>query len=1199
MADGQYKFSIGLDNTQFEMDIAQAKKAFDSLVKQARQAGAEIDNIPNPFENIGRSAPQVAQATQQFNHLNMATQQLVRELPAASMGFNTFFLAISNNLPIFADQVRNLRQQGTSAVGILKGIGTALFSWQTALVLGVTALSMYGKEIGAWISSLFKGKSAVDAVKEATEGLNAAIEKNGLGIGKELGKYESLRREFESINGDLKEQERFVRDNQKAFDELGISVNDVVEAEAFFSGEGTDAFLTALRLRAEALAAQKLAVEQYEKAIIAETNKANAEIELQSIPQYTPQNKATSGGAYAPMSYGGSLLINSDYTSKKEEIDNLDAEAKSARSVADAYFDMHDAKMKAASDALTGAGLTETDAEQRKKAEKEQREAERKKREAERIMDERTRREKRINEVLAKLRNDATKDNIAAMKDGIEKKIKEINHEYDLEEQAIKKRETELKELRGGTLTEDDTRAIEEARANAEDKRDKDIADVYRTEFAAMQDYLKEYGTFQQRKLAIAEEYAKKIANTDSAAQKQALEKQRDSIMAGLSAEKLNASINWELIFGDLGSMFKEYLRPEFEALKGYMETDEFKNAPASDKQAIVESYSKLESIFGEGGVSFAKLGASVEALQTAQSKLKTAQEKYATSYNELIDAQNTYTAALESGNEAVIERTRIELEKAENAESEARTNVNAAEDNVAEAQNNAATTAHKLSKAFDDTIAGLASFKSASVGTLIPALMATAKGLKQFDGELGNAAGKAFDKLSGKLGGIVQFVFSIIDILKDGISGLVVPILDAVFNAISGIIGDVLNFRDGLFRKIGEALLQGIMSIFESILTMGGLFDWMQFGPDNSKLEKSMANLAEANAALQQAIEKLSEDMDYSEETYKKQMALLNNAISDTANVMYDAANNYDPGALGFIGGTKSTASYVDDQVSASTWKEISELLGKEVASAWDFFSLSASDMLKVAEQLPAVYAEIKSYANDGAYDAAQYMDQYIDYARQIEELQREHTEFLTKTTYDEMKNAFKNALTDMEMSAEDFANSFNKMLVNSMAEALIYQKYQGAINILLGKWAEYMTIERGEKAATLTDEELAHLQLMRDNLYKQIAEDREALDAAFGGDLSGQEAHSKGFQTMSQETGSELNGRFTDIQGQTHRIAEAVEFCRDLHASHSQHLQSISNTLASIHNDTSMIATHTSALSAMKEDLGMLRRAIYDGAI
>lgn len=546
MADGQYKFSIGLDSKQLELDVAQAKKAFDSLAKQAQQAGVKIDNIPNPFENIGKSAPQVAQATQQFNGLNMATQQLVRELPAASMGLNTFFLSISNNLPIFADQVKNLRQQGTSAAGVLKGIGTALFSWQTALVLGVTALSMYGKEIGAWISSLFKGKSAVDAVKEATDGINASIEKNGLGIGKELGKYESLRREFEAINGDIKEQERFVRDNQSAFDDLGVSVNSVIEAEEFFSGEGTEAFLTALRLRAEALAAEKLAVEQYEKAIIAETEASKLPETI--ITSTTPIYSRTRTGVVTT----GYKVNTSDNPERKK----LEAEAESARSVADAYFDMHDAKMKAASDTLKTAGIEQSDKERERQQQAELRAAEL--------------RAEQIAKASARLMSDAerkaTQAKVDAMKEGIQKTIAQINHNYDLEEQAITKREEELKKLRGGMLTSGEQAAIDAMRKANASERDRNTQAAYDAVFAeadawleennseveeagealnkelarrtkAWEDYFLKYGTIKERLLAVTTKYNRLINDAETEAERMSLEAERDAILAQYEVE--------------------------------------------------------------------------------------------------------------------------------------------------------------------------------------------------------------------------------------------------------------------------------------------------------------------------------------------------------------------------------------------------------------------------------------------------------------------------------------------------------------------------------------------------------------------------------------------------------------------------------------------------------------------------------------
>jgi hypothetical protein len=101
------------------------------------------------------------------------------------------------------------------------------------------------------------------------------------------------------------------------------------------------------------------------------------------------------------------------------------------------------------------------------------------------------------------------------------------------------------------------------------------------------------------------------------------------------------------------------------------------------------------------------------------------------------------------------------------------------------------------------------------------------------------------------------------------------------------------------------------------------------------------------------------------------------------------------------------------------------------------------------------------------------------------------------------------------------------------------------------------------------------------------------------FESDSAKNSTYAKGFQTMSQETGSELNGRFTDIQGQTHRIADAVEFMKGLQMQHTQHMQSVSSTLASIHTNTTLIEEHTRELSSISADINVMRRAIDNGAI
>lgn len=362
--EGQYKFSIGLDDKQLQADAREAAKIFDSLVKQAQAAGVKIDEaFKNPFDELVNNPPRiptiqgVAEATGQFNGLNMATQQLVRELPAASMGLNTLFLALSNNIPIFADQVRNLRTQGQSAGSILSQIGKSLLSWQTALVVGVTALSMYGKEIANWIAGLFKGKEALGATKEAQEGLNKAIKGSGLGIGDDIVKLKELQREYNALGSNMQAKEKFITDNKDAFDNLGVAINNVVDADRLLV-ERTPEFIQAMMLRAQASAAKRIAEEKYDEWL----RKRQEYIDERDagVSVGDKFNAAASGIDQSAATGKTSGKIQTAEELYQNRIDILKTEAKEVKNVADSYFNLAEAYEVQANSALKAAGFTET-----------------------------------------------------------------------------------------------------------------------------------------------------------------------------------------------------------------------------------------------------------------------------------------------------------------------------------------------------------------------------------------------------------------------------------------------------------------------------------------------------------------------------------------------------------------------------------------------------------------------------------------------------------------------------------------------------------------------------------------------------------------------------------------------------------------------------------------------------------------------
>lgn len=149
-----------------------------NLISQANALNNKLKEIDAQFGNYQRNVGNYASS---WNGLNVQTQQLLRELPSLTMSFNQFFLAISNNLPMFADELRRaseefkrMKAEGLTAIPVWKQLLGSIFSWQSALVIGITLLSAYGSEIAKWVGSLFKGKKALDEIISSQDKLRIA-----------------------------------------------------------------------------------------------------------------------------------------------------------------------------------------------------------------------------------------------------------------------------------------------------------------------------------------------------------------------------------------------------------------------------------------------------------------------------------------------------------------------------------------------------------------------------------------------------------------------------------------------------------------------------------------------------------------------------------------------------------------------------------------------------------------------------------------------------------------------------------------------------------------------------------------------------------------------------------------------------------------------------------------------------------------
>ena len=291
------------------------------------------DNMTARKRNIGNYASA-------WNGLGMSVQQLARELPALSMGFNTFFLAISNNLPILADEIKRaqerfkeLKEAGEEAEPVWKQLGKSIFSWQTLLLVGVTVLSMYGDEILAWAKGLFDASNGLKDLKDAQEDINNAVIEGGSGLGDQLYILNELSKAWKELNGDLDAQNKFISENKDQFAQLGVVVNDVNDAENLLVTH-TDNYVKALMLRAKAAAAAKLAQEEYEKEV---KKLIKADAEEADTPDLIDRIKSSYVNAGMTIGQNYSYDWYSPKDAQKDRVEGLREEATAANANAKAY----------------------------------------------------------------------------------------------------------------------------------------------------------------------------------------------------------------------------------------------------------------------------------------------------------------------------------------------------------------------------------------------------------------------------------------------------------------------------------------------------------------------------------------------------------------------------------------------------------------------------------------------------------------------------------------------------------------------------------------------------------------------------------------------------------------------------------------------------------------------------------------------
>lgn len=1036
-----------------------------------------------------------------------------------------------------------------------------------AVVTVVGALYAFAKGNEAAKKAEEERQAQLERTKEINEGIARSI---GESAGSQIAEYNKLQRAWKALGDDMAKRRKFVDENKKAFQELGLSVNSVKDAEEVLVNN-TSNVVQSFILRAKAAALNDAINKAYstmlERQELAkrnatytvksqgdEVNYADAQARgmagVRVVPHY--HTSALGGGATSHSWTTYTYEVNDagayNAASNRLALEARDREIQAATAEADRRVNDLRKEIGATEEALDALKISQmsggtTPTSSTTNTTKEDRlEAARKEAEE-----------------LQKLRWQNEQDEINQMADDAERRRRQIALNYKKELAEIEAQRASFKALNKESgaiglnddgLTETQQTEIDRAGRIALENRDKAMQEVYQLELQHMEEYLKEYGTFQQKKLAMSEEYDRKIAEASDEWVKKSLEKEKATALQNLEIDAIKQSVDWGSVFSGFGTMFRDQLEPTIAKLRAISETEDFRNSDLQDQQTLYELIAKLEeaNTSWDSGI-FVTLGNDLTAYQTAMRNYMDAQDKERLATEALTAAKRKLAQAEQSGNADAITAAKAEVATATTNTNEASDRVRSFGADVQDASNSLQASTTRVNNMFNTLVSSLAGLKSGSLQGVGESLMsldklfnnsgvtnavggALAKGMSKL---LGNSAiGKSVSEALGNselIGQIISAVLSLLDILKDGIGVLVSSLIDTVLNAISGILKNLLNGK--MFVQIGQSLIDGIAGIFDAI-TFGGFTSW--FSSSNAKeVQETIDKLTERNELLQTAIEDLTDEIKASKGT--KSVA----AYRDAYDYQRETNANYLGIAQAQAGyhGSHHSWNYYWDGFS----QEQIERLSRQIGRSWDgdIWSLSPEEM-KMLRANVDMWKHIQD-TGKGNYGGrlTEKLNDYIAQAGKLEELTNELYEGLTGLSFDSLYDSFIDKLMDMEASAEDVADNISEYFMRAMLSNKIGEMYADKLEEWwkkFGKAMEDNDLTEAERNA-LSEEYMKYVEeamKLRDQL---------AAATGYGSDDKGtsQSGKAGSYNAMSQDQGTKLEGLFVSVQGHVANIDTIVE--------------------------------------------------------
>lgn len=675
---------------------------------------------------------------------------------------------------------------------------------------------------------------------------------------------------------------------------------------------------------------------------------------------------------------------------------------------------------------------------------------------------------------------------------------------------------TQMVDDKGNHLGKTIGQNSEDQIALIEKQRQLKLKEIQQAEIKDMLDFMKQYGSLEQQRYAILKEYTDKIdlarekGDTFGAA---SAEMEMNDQLKKLNFTDFKDSINWDVVFQDMNRLSIPYLEDLRKKMKellgsGTLEID--------DMKTISDQIYKIDDAISEQKDRWGLVNDAVREHRRLIDEAKDAQDRLAQARKGEFDAKA----------DNMSQRRKIQGVFAESGVNIDTSNITSANKDklMGSTKNLSVSQTEKLRKLFDDLAVSEVKVGKATkeVGKAQEEAKvkqdAAKKSLHDTIEEWAEGLRKIQEKLKDLPG--------LVDALGLGNTGFG----KAVNNGM-----DALNTGTQAFSDFASGNYIG--AAMNGIKTIGSLGKMFGIGGGNgAEVAKKTEELTESNDRLMYSIDKLKESIDKS----SGYTAVSNyNAAYDAQKQVNTQTMDILKTQMGYHGAHHSNASYWN--LSAQDYAAINKTLTEQskirggytnssinkVNSLEDIYKLTPEQMADIRTHNADVW---KNMTDQGKYDKTEYWEQYTELAGKLEELTEQINENLTQTTFDSMKSDFINNLMDMSKSAKDFSNDFTTMLNQSMLNFALGDLMNKKLKPLYESWANKMKENGGRQ---LTPTELNNLKEEYDKIVQEGLAIRDNIADITGYKQSYEQSASSGsFESMSQDTGEELNGRFTAVQ-------------------------------------------------------------------